>query len=154
MHAYAIFKALFGQLLLEEKNGALTRLGFSKEKPSPEAENRETELLQRASEQLAEYFAGKRKAFSLPLAPEGTEFQKTVWRALEAIPYGETCSYKDIANGIGNPNGCRAVGLANGKNPIAIIIPCHRVIGTNGKLTGFGGGLDVKQYLLTLEKKA
>ena len=101
----------------------------------------------------SEYFDGKRKIFDLPLKPEGTEFQLKDWNALREIPYGETRSYKDIAIAIGNPKACRAVGTANHNNPISIIIPCHRVIGSDGSLTGYGGGLDKKTYLLELEQK-
>ena len=101
--------------------------------------------------QLAEYFVGHRKQFDLPLAPRGTAFQLEVWRALLRIPYGETRSYADIARSIGRPTATRAVGAANGANPIPIIIPCHRVIGTSGALTGFGGGIAVKRRLLDLE---
>ncbi|MGF1690933.1 methylated-DNA--[protein]-cysteine S-methyltransferase [Photobacterium kagoshimensis] len=101
--------------------------------------------------QLDAYFAGTLTRFTVPLAPEGTEFQKQVWTALRSIPYGETCSYKTIADAINNPKAVRAVGAANGKNPIAIIVPCHRVIGANGKLTGYAGGVDMKAYLLKLE---
>lgn len=103
--------------------------------------------------QLSAYFAGKAEAFDLPLAPEGTAFQLNVWRQLGEIPYGETISYGELARRIGNPNACRAVGLANGTNPIPIVIPCHRVIGSNGKLTGYGGGLDIKEKLLALERR-
>lgn len=99
-----------------------------------------------------EYFNGQRKSFDLPLNPKGTEFQKKVWNALLNIPYGSTCSYKDIAVNIGNEKACRAVGGANNKNPIFIIIPCHRVIGKNGSLVGYGGGLDIKLKLLELEQ--
>lgn len=108
-------------------------------------------LLQQAVEQLDEYFAGRRKAFTLPLAPEGTPFQLSVWQALQKIPYGTTCSYGEIATAIGNPKASRAVGLANNKNPLPIFIPCHRVIGADGKLIGYGGGLDIKRRLLALE---
>ena len=101
---------------------------------------------------MREYFAGRRKSFNLRLAPEGTPFQLQVWEQLQAIPYGRTISYGELACRIGNPSASRAVGLANGSNPIAIVIPCHRVIGANGKLTGFGGGLDVKEKLLALER--
>lgn len=104
-----------------------------------------------ACDQLAEYFSGLRTVFDLPLAPVGTPFQRRVWHALCEIPYGTTCSYRDIAESIDNPKGVRAVGLANGKNPIAIVIPCHRVIGANGKLTGYAGGLNRKATLLELE---
>jgi methylated-DNA-[protein]-cysteine S-methyltransferase len=104
--------------------------------------------------QLEEYFAGRRTRFDLPLAPSGTEFQLRVWQQLRAIPYGATCSYADIARAIDAGNGFRAVGLANGRNPISIIVPCHRVIGANGSLTGYGGGLERKRYLLDLETGA
>lgn len=101
--------------------------------------------------QLAEYFAGERRDFVLPLAPSGTAFERGVWRALVAIPYGETRSYAEVAMAIGRPTACRAVGRANGSNPIAVVIPCHRVIGSDGSLTGYGGGLDLKRLLLDLE---
>lgn len=107
--------------------------------------------LRDATRQLREYFAGKRKQFDLKLAPKGTEFQQNVWHALCDVPYGKTASYGDIAAAVGNPNASRAVGLANGQNPIAIVIPCHRIIGKSGRLTGYGGGLDRKQTLLDLE---
>ena len=101
--------------------------------------------------QLAEYFAGKRRDFVLPLDPHGTAFERGVWRALAAIPYGETRSYAAVAMAIGRPAACRAVGRANGRNPIAVVIPCHRVIGSDGSLTGYGGGLELKRLLLDLE---
>ncbi|MCD7714920.1 MAG: methylated-DNA--[protein]-cysteine S-methyltransferase [Lachnospiraceae bacterium] len=110
-----------------------------------------SELLQRACEELDEYFSGTRKAFDLPLHPQGTEFQKKVWNALREIPFGETRSYADIAERIGQPNACRAVGGANNKNRILIMIPCHRVIGKDGSMTGFGCGISAKEYLLRLE---
>ena len=110
-------------------------------------------LSESAIEQLNEYFTGKRKDFDLPLAPSGTHFQQKVWAQLQKIPYGQTRSYKDIAQSVGSPKGFRAVGMANNKNPIAIVIPCHRVIGADGSLVGYGGGLDMKQSLLDLEKK-
>lgn len=108
-------------------------------------------LLVEVSEQLKEYFAGERTTFSLPIASQGTLFQQKVWAALQTIPYGEFWSYQDLANAIDNPKATRAVGLANSKNPISIIVPCHRVIGKNGKLTGYSGGLERKQALLKLE---
>lgn len=101
--------------------------------------------------QLEEYFTGQRRTFDLPLAPRGTEFQQRVWRALREIPYGNTISYGELARRIGKPSAPRAVGLANGANPLPIIVPCHRVIGTDGSLTGFGGGLPIKRRLLALE---
>ena len=103
--------------------------------------------------QLEAYFAGKLEEFDVPLAPEGTPFQQKVWKNLCEIPFGETISYGELARRIGNPNASRAVGLANGTNPIPIIIPCHRVIGSNGKLTGYGGGLPIKEKLLALERR-
>ncbi len=108
-------------------------------------------ILQAAQQQLGEYFAGRRRVFDLPLAPHGTEFQRTVWQALADIPYGNTISYAQLAQRLGNPNGTRAVGAANGRNPLPIVLPCHRVIGADGGLTGFGGGLPTKQFLLRLE---
>ena len=105
-------------------------------------------------EQLAEYFAGERRAFDLPLDYRGTHFQQQVWAALLAIPYGETRSYAQIAAAIGRPTACRAVGAANGRNPISIVAPCHRVVGSDGRLTGFAGGLAVKERLLALERTA
>jgi O-6-methylguanine DNA methyltransferase len=113
----------------------------------------ETPLLKKAYGQIQEYLNGKRKVFDLPLAPQGTDFQQRVWKALQEIPYGKTNSYKDIASNIGNVNAARAVGKANNKNPILLIIPCHRVIGANGKLVGYAGGLDVKGKLLDIEKQ-
>lgn len=111
-------------------------------------------VLRAATNQLEEYFAGTRRKFELPLAMHGTPFQKRVWQALLTIPFGETRSYGEIARQIGHPSASRAVGAANGKNPISIIAPCHRVIGTNGALTGFAGGLEAKTYLLALEGRS
>ena len=113
----------------------------------------ETPLIKKAAVQIEEWLAGKRKQFSLPLALHGTEFQIDVWKALQSIPHGETRSYKEIAGLIGRPKAARAVGLANNRNPIALIVPCHRVIGHNGDLVGFGGGLPLKRYLLDLEQQ-
>ena len=108
-------------------------------------------LTREAAKQVREYFAGKREKFDLPLAQEGTDFQQAVWRALQSIPYGATRSYADIAKKVGRPKAVRAVGAANGQNKIAIVVPCHRVIGANGTLTGYAGGLDKKEVLLKLE---
>ncbi|MEE4662068.1 MAG: methylated-DNA--[protein]-cysteine S-methyltransferase [Halieaceae bacterium] len=108
-------------------------------------------ILQTACDQLREYFAGQRQAFSLPVAPQGTDFQRQVWAALQAIPFGSTRSYAEIAHAIGKPRAVRAVGAANARNPLPLVVPCHRVIGSNGRLTGFAGGLATKQFLLTLE---
>lgn len=111
-------------------------------------------LIERARMQLDEYFAGRRRRFDLPLAPHGTAFQRRVWQALAAIPYGETRSYAQLAATIGAPSATRAVGAANGRNPLPIVVPCHRVIGADGTLTGFGGGLPTKQFLLHLEARS
>lgn len=136
-------------------SGALTHLQFVRGRreaaPDP-AWIADAAPFRDATRQLEEYFAGTRCDFDLELAPEGTPFQLAVWRELRNIPYGETISYGALARRIGNPAASRAVGLANGANPIAIIVPCHRVIGANGKLTGFGGGLDIKERLLALER--
>ena len=123
-------------------------------RPIEGAIQKETPLNARAAEMLGEYLEGKRRDFDLPLDPKGTEFQKKAWNALLTIPYGQTRSYKEQAEAVGNAKACRAVGAANGKNPISIIIPCHRVIGTDGSLIGYGGGLAVKKALLELEARA
>lgn len=137
-----------GEMYLEGDDRYITALRFGKadgDNPSP--------VLCMAKTQLEEYFSGSRTAFDLPLQPQGTEFQRTVWQALCEIPYGETATYGEIAAKISNPKACRAVGMANNRNPIAIIIPCHRVVGANGTLTGYAGGLDKKEFLLKLEDK-
>ncbi|WP_302604428.1 methylated-DNA--[protein]-cysteine S-methyltransferase [uncultured Alistipes sp.] len=108
-------------------------------------------VLRQAVEELREYFAGERREFTLPLAPAGTPFQQQVWAALREIPYGATCSYGRIAERIGRPKACRAVGMANNRNPIAIVVPCHRVVGASGALVGYAAGLEVKEMLLRLE---
>lgn len=135
-----------------EQDGKITNLYFENATVPAELETGATPLLDEAFKQLGEYLSGKRKAFDLPLAPHGTAWQMKCWNALREIPYGETASYADIAKKLSNPKGCRAVGQANNKNPIAVFVPCHRVIGADGSLTGFGGGLHVKQKLLDLEK--
>lgn len=141
-----------GRILLEDDEGKLTGLSFLKDRKTPEGLNfQETPLLCAAKLQLEEYFGGSRRAFELPLGPKGTPFQLRCWDALLKIPYGRTATYADIARAAGSPKGFRAAGLANNRNPIAIIIPCHRVIGSNGKLVGFGGGLEVKAFLLRFE---
>ena len=113
----------------------------------------ESELTSLAAAQLAEYFAGRRRCFDLPLQPRGTSFQQRVWQVLRTIPYGETRSYRQVAELAGSPRGYRAVGMANHRNPLLIVIPCHRVIGADGSLTGFGGGMEMKRALLDLEQK-
>jgi methylated-DNA-[protein]-cysteine S-methyltransferase len=137
---------------LAETNGALSHLFFTAVYGKDDFMRQETLLIQRAAAQLAEYFNGKRQLFDLPLAPAGTEFQMAVWKALQTIPYGQTRSYGQIAAAIGRPQASRAVGGANHNNPIPILIPCHRVIGADGGLTGFGGGLPLKKFLLELEQ--
>jgi len=122
--------------------------------PAPPGFEQPSEILERAAGQLAEYFAGQRRAFDLPLAPRGTDFQAHVWRALRAIPHGETRSYGELARSLGRPSASRAVGAANGKNPISIIVPCHRVVGANGDLTGYAGGVAAKRWLLDHEQGA
>ena len=135
-----------GSLTLAEQDGALVGIAFRDEGACDR-----TPLLVEAERQLTEYFAGRRRRFDLPLAPAGTTFQKEVWAALCGIPYGQTRSYKDIAAAVGRPAACRAVGMANNRNPLPIVIPCHRVIGASGALTGYAGGLDVKRRLLEIE---
>ena len=137
-----------GLMCLTEENGALTR--FS---PGKCDRQDETPLLLEAQRQLAEYFSGERTRFELPLAPVGTVFQAKVWAALRTIPYGETRSYGEIAAQIGAPKASRAVGTANHRNPLPVLIPCHRVIGADGSLTGYGLGTEVKALLLALEAK-
>ncbi len=141
-----------GRLGVAEQDGALTDLFFANEKTPAGAVEHKSPLLARATAELEEYFEGTRREFTLPLAPAGTPFQKEVWTALLSIPYGETLSYGQVAARIGRPKACRAVGMANNRNPIAIIIPCHRVIGADGSLTGYASGLGIKVSLLELEK--
>lgn len=142
---------IIGTYWLEESNGAITRLHFGAPSSQQEKETEETALLKEAHHQLTAYFEGKLKQFNLPLAPKGTPFQQKVWQLLQEIPYGETRTYGHIATSAGNPKASRAVGMANNRNPIAIIIPCHRVVGANGKLVGYAGGLNIKEKLLTIE---
>jgi methylated-DNA-[protein]-cysteine S-methyltransferase len=158
LHAHSI-ESPVGRLLLVATDDALVGMHFpSREPPRIDAKTLARceghPVLARARDQLREYFAGARRVFDLPLAPRGTPFQEAVWQALRAIPFGETRSYAAIATAIGRPSAMRAVGAANGKNPIAIIVPCHRVIGADGSLTGFGGGLPRKRWLLRHEGSA
>ena len=143
-----------GRLLLGGDGERLTRIDFQ-DGPQPLRPAAHWQPAVRpfaaAIEQLAQYFAGQRRRFDLPLAPTGTEFQLRVWQALRVIPYGTTLSYGELARRIGNPRASRAVGLANGANPLPVVVPCHRVIGANGALTGFGGGVPIKRALLVLE---
>ena len=137
-----------------EDNGVITNIFFGGDSGFNQIPSAETPLIKQASEQLTEYFAGERKYFDFPIQPAGSVFQKKVWEAVSAIPYGETRSYKEIAVQAGNGLAARAVGMANNRNPLVIVIPCHRVVGHNGALTGYGGGLELKAYLLDLEKAA
>jgi methylated-DNA-[protein]-cysteine S-methyltransferase len=147
-----------GTVLIAGDAEAILRIAFPKKgkpvRPEPEWEHSAKGPIGEAIRQLRDYFAGRRIEFDLPLAPEGTPFQRAVWRQLQDIPYGETISYGELARRVGNPKASRAVGSANGANPIPIVIPCHRVIAAGGKLGGFGGGLPVKQALLDLETRA
>lgn len=148
--------SLLGPLCLEEEDGALCGLRFCPDgvpdlEPLPRRVV-ETPLFQEAEEQLTEYFAGFRREFDLPLAPKGTPFQKAVWAQLARIPYGETRTYGQLAAALGKPHAARTVGSACRCNPLAIVLPCHRVVGADGSLTGYAGGLDAKEYLLELER--
>jgi len=156
MRFYTWFQSPVGPLLLAGSRDELNYVSFSCGSHAVAVEPSWIEdgsLFCDAIRQLGEYFAGERKIFSLALSPEGTDFQRAVWSALRKIPYGETISYKQLAERIGKPKAVRAVGASNGANPIPIIIPCHRVIGNDGSLTGFGGGLPLKKRLLELESR-
>jgi methylated-DNA-[protein]-cysteine S-methyltransferase len=144
-----VYESPVGPLRLEGRDGALVALHLNA-RPGPE--NLDDPVLAEATTQLREYFAGTRTSFELPLQMHGNAFEQRVWGALREIPYGDTASYGEIAVQIGAPGAARAVGVANARNPIAIIVPCHRVIGANGKLVGFGGGLPMKRALLDLEQ--
>lgn len=147
---YTVYKSPVGFLHLYADTQFLKAVSYSK--LDIECISNKNDILNRTILQLEEYFAGKRKIFDLPISFEGTPFQQKVWNALCSVPYGETRSYKQIADQIHCPKGCRAVGMANNKNPIAIIVPCHRIIGSNGTLIGYAGGLAIKEKLLTIEK--
>lgn len=150
MKYYYSYRTRICQLWICEEDKFITRVSFCK--PDETYSEKETSLIREAARQIDEYMDGERTEFNLPLNPQGTPYQKAVWNTLQKVYFGETRTYKQIAEEIGNPQSCRAVGLANNKNPIAIIIPCHRIIGSNGKLTGYAGGLDVKEKLLALER--
>lgn len=162
MKAFKYIQTPLGKYLLAENGKGITFLEHVESELDPRIEKEiaagemveaDTPLLLEGERQLQEYFRGERQAFDLPLDAAGTPFQLKVWEALRQIPYGETCSYKDVAIAVENPKGVRAIGMANNRNPIAIITPCHRVIGTNGKLVGYAGGLHLKEYLLSHETK-
>jgi len=156
--AYKFVESPVGALKLVASDKGLTAILWENDNPrrvplTGLIEDNKHPVLLKVERQLEEYFAGSRSAFDLPLDMRGTTFQKDVWEALLAIPYGETRSYGQLAKQLGRPSASRAVGAANGRNPISIVVPCHRVVGSSGKLTGFAGGLDVKARLLDLEKK-
>lgn len=146
------YQTSIGRLGITDNGAAVTNLYWNREDPGSDCEVRETALLKQTGQELREYLAGVRRSFDLPLAPEGTEFQQAVWKVLQNIPYGQTWSYKQVAEAVGRPRASRAVGGACNKNPLSILIPCHRVIGANGRMVGYGGGLDKKEYLLQMEK--
>ncbi|HYE12628.1 MAG TPA: methylated-DNA--[protein]-cysteine S-methyltransferase [Patescibacteria group bacterium] len=146
------YESDIGTIGITERDGRITNVYITNDELPQDMQVYETPLLKEAVKQLKGYLAGELKEFSLPLEPSGTDFMKQVWSALCEIPYGETASYKDIAEKVGKPKAARAVGLANNRNPIPIFIPCHRVIGANGSLTGYRGGLEMKKKLLDLEK--
>jgi methylated-DNA-[protein]-cysteine S-methyltransferase len=155
--AFKIIESPVGELKLVASDHGLVAVLWENDRPTrvrlnEMAENDQHPVLVETERQLDEYFAGKRKEFSVALDMRGTRFQKDVWEALLAIPFGETRSYGQLAKQLGNPRATRAVGAANGRNPVSIIVPCHRVIGSSGKLTGFAGGLDVKAHLLSMEQ--
>ncbi|BDR20640.1 methylated-DNA--[protein]-cysteine S-methyltransferase [Vibrio sp. STUT-A16] len=152
---YTEMPSLLGTVTIQSNAEGLLGIWFETCTTKPSelgARDDQHPILRQAVTQLNEYFSGLRYEFELPLAATGTDFQNQVWQALTTIPYGETWSYQDLANAIGNPKAVRAVGLANGKNPISIVVPCHRVIGKSGKLTGYAGGVERKQRLLSLEQ--
>jgi methylated-DNA-[protein]-cysteine S-methyltransferase len=149
---YSTLTTPIGELLLAaDPDGALTAVHLPGRQASTDGWERDDALLEPARRQLTEYFAGERTAFDLPLRPAGAPFQLRVWEALTRIPHGETASYGELAAELGHPGAARAVGAANGRNPIAIVVPCHRVIGASGALTGYAGGLECKRALLDLE---
>ncbi len=140
-----------GELQLVSDSGGLIRIAFPGQHIRVSADRQQDRVLHQAKQQLDEYFDGTRSRFDLPLAPAGTAFQLTVWAQLNKIPYGDVRSYRDIAEAMGKPKATRAVGAANGRNPLPVVVPCHRVIGADGSLTGFAGGLERKRQLLALE---
>jgi len=149
---FTFIETPIGEVLIAGDEDSVHEIHFAPASPHDDW-TRDDDALKYASVQLRSYFAGKRRDFDLPLAPRGTEFQRAVWTALREIPYGRTTTYGDVARTIGRPDAVRAVGAANGANPIPIVIPCHRVIGSTGSLTGFGGGLPAKRWLLDHEAR-
>jgi len=152
MKYFYLYSFKFCDLYIAEEKNAICGVSTEKNKfLHDEFEKRDTLIIKEAAKQLGEYFNGKRKNFDLPLALHGTDFQEKIWKALQLIPFGKTCSYGELAAVIGNPKASRAAGMANNRNPIMIIVPCHRVIGSDGSLTGYAGGLELKKNLLELE---
>ena len=145
-----VFNSPVGNLHIRSDKESIIEVSFTEKKPYC---NDDCDVLRKCTNELGQYFAGKLKEFTVPIKLVGTDFRKKCWEALCTIPYGETISYKELASKVGNPKACRAVGGANHHNPIVVIVPCHRVIGSGGSLTGFGGGLDKKRFLLELERK-
>lgn len=148
MYQYS-YGTVIGKIYIAEQDNCICNVSFR----TLNYTNKETPLIKKTYSQIKEYFDGNRNSFDIPISANGTEFQIKVWKELLKIPYGKTATYKEIAENIGNKNASRAVGMANNKNPIAIIIPCHRVIGSNGNLTGYAGGIEMKKYLLDLERQ-
>lgn len=144
-------ETVFGRIGVEEEDGFLTRIQLPG-RGEGEAQASEPPVVREAFRQLEAYFAGALTVFELPLNPKGTPFMLRVWEALRRVPYGSTASYKAIAEAVGNPRACRAVGLANNRNPLPIVIPCHRIVGSDGSLVGYAGGLGMKERLLLLER--
>lgn len=151
MRSMYIIETVIGPLTVIESQNSITHIHFGEVKVMG-IDERRTELIDETEKQINAFYRGERDTFDLPLTLQGTEFQNKVWKALREIPKGETRSYKDIAAAVGNPNASRAVGMANNRNPIPVIIPCHRVIGKNGKLVGFAGGLELKEKMLMIER--
>lgn len=147
------YSTIIGKVTIGQTDEYITNIYFENDKVPTNVEDKETPLIKETIRQINLYLSGKLKNIDVPIKIDGTEFQKLVWRELIKVPYGETRTYKDIAVKIGNVNACRAVGNANNKNKLPIIIPCHRVIGTSGKLVGYAGGLDIKEKLLSIEEK-
>jgi len=150
MHEF-ILNSPVGKLKIVATNNALVRLNFTGEEAPTKSSEGQPEIIKEAILQLNEYFVGDRTVFELPLAPEGTDFQLEVWNLLKEIPYGATTTYSKLSHNLGNPKAVRAIGKANGQNPIPIIIPCHRVIGANDTLVGYAGGIEIKRRLLQHE---
>ncbi|GGJ33332.1 methylated-DNA--[protein]-cysteine S-methyltransferase [Streptomyces brasiliensis] len=155
MKQHTVIDSPYGPLTLVADDGILCGLYMTEHRHRPPEETfgtRDDSLFAETEDQLSAYFAGELKEFTLELRLHGTPFQRTVWEQLTRIPYGETCTYGELADALGNPKASRAVGLANGRNPVSIIVPCHRVVGSDGSLTGYGGGLDRKRRLLDFER--